>query len=479
MSVHGRLVVVLAAGTIVLASTAASARGQLLEAATSSVSAPGGEFEVTTGFVRVPELRTAGGAATGTIDLAVVRVRRAGTAANPPAHVVLAGGPGDSGVNLVMGLVRQGTPAVWELFAGDVVGIDQRGTGRSRPNLVTPVLYGLPLDKPGSLEEWLPRIREASRGSAEEFRKRGIRLEAYNTRESAHDVADVLRAFGYARATLWGRSYGSHLALATAAQYPALVDRLVLVGPEGPDHTWKRPAQVDAVIDRLVARGAPDLKTNLRAALARLRERPATVNVTNPLTGTAATIVLGPFDVQWIVAQALGDPRLVSTLPAAAREMAEGRFERVAQIALVRRSRLGVQSAMKHMMDLSSGASEQRQRQIEREAAEALLGNAINFPGMYEADAWAPVLDLGDDFRRPVRSTIPTLILVGDLDARTPVANAREIALTLPNAATVVVENACHEFDVFGSAAIRDVIAAFFRGERVAPTMTLPPVVFQ
>jgi hypothetical protein len=70
-------------------------------------------------------------------------------------------------------------------------------------------------------------------------------------------------------------------------------------------------------------------------------------------------------------------------------------------------------------MDLSSGASVERQRQIDREARDALLGNAINFPGMFITDAWEPVTDLGSDFR-PVQSAIPTLILVGDLDPRTP-----------------------------------------------------------
>lgn len=473
-----RIVALLAVGTIGIGA-AEAAGGQLLEAATSSISTPGGAFEVTTGFVSVPEIRTADGASTRTIELAVVRVRRAGTAATRAAHVVLAGGPGDSGVNLAMGLVRQGGPAVWELFDGDVIGIDQRGSGRSRPNLDTPARYDLPLDKPGSIEEWLPRIRQVNRRVAEEFRSRGIRPEAYNTRESAHDVADVLRTLGYGRMTLWGRSYGSHLALATAARYPQLVDRLVLISPEGPDHTWKRPGQVDAILDRLAARGAADLKANLQNVLVKLGQQPARVEVTHPLTGERTTIVIGAFDVQWIVAQALGDPRLVSTLPAAARDMAQGRFERFAQIALVRRVRAGVQSAMKQMMDVSSGASRQRQQQIEQEAANAVLGNAINFPGMFLAEAWAPVLDLGDDFRRPVRGAMPTLIIVGDLDARTPVANAREIAEALPAAQVVVVENAFHEFDVFGSEPIRDVIARFFRGERVRPTLALAPLTFQ
>jgi hypothetical protein len=41
-----------------------------------------------------------------------------------------------------------------------------------------------------------------------------------------------------------------------------------------------------------------------------------------------------------------------------------------------------------------------------------------------------------------------------------------------------VVENAFHEFDVFGSAQIRNVITSFFRGERVTPAVTLVPLTF-
>ena len=132
---------------------------------------------------------------------------------------------------------------------------------------------------------------------------------------------------------------------------------------------------------------------------------------------------------------------------------------------------------MKHMMDLSSGASADRQQQIRDEARDALLGNAINFPGMFVADAWAPVTDLGKNFRRPVTSSVPTLILVGDLDPRTPVANAREIAATLSAADVVVLENATHQFDVFGSEAVRDVLRRFLRREPVPERITLSPIV--
>ena len=98
----------------------------------------------------------------GRIDLAFVRVRRVGAIADASAHMVLAGGPGDSGVNLVTNLAKQGGAALAEMFDGDIIGVDQRGTGRSRPNLDVPVLYGLPLDVAGSPEVWLPRIEQSA-----------------------------------------------------------------------------------------------------------------------------------------------------------------------------------------------------------------------------------------------------------------------------------------------------------------------------
>jgi pimeloyl-ACP methyl ester carboxylesterase len=440
----------------------------------------GTEFEVTSGIVRVPEQRTAGVTSTGgTIDLAVVRVRRAGAVAASSAHVILAGGPGDSGVEQVLGLARQGGRLIADLVAGDIVGIDQRGTGRSIPNLSSSALYPLPLDQPGSMDTWLPIIERVSRGEAARLRAGGILLEAYNTRESADDVNAVRDALGYERLTLWGRSYGTHLALATLARHPSSVDRLVLVSPEGLDHTWKLPSQVDAVLGRLESRGAGNLLAPLGAVLARLRSRPISITVTDPLTGRPVEIALGAFDVQLAVARALGDPRSLVTLPAAIREMQNGEFRRVAQVVFQQRMRTGVQSAMKMMMDLSSGGSSARLARIEREAGTAVLGNAINFPAMYLSRAWGAI-DLGEDFRRPVTSQLPAFIIVGDLDPRTPLENAREIAATLSRATVVTLENATHQFDLFGSAPIRDLLGQFLRGQKLtSDRLTLAPIVFK
>lgn len=464
----------------IAASIVSTAAAQMRDSTEQSLTASDGTtFVVTRGTVRVPELRDAGAEASRTIDLAVVRVRRVGSLSTS-AHIMLAGGPGDSGVNLALAMARQGGAMIAELIDGDIIGIDQRGTGASSPNLASPVRYDLPLDKPGSPDLWLPIIEKATRAVAADFRSRGIRLEAYNTRESADDVDAVRKALGYQTVTLWGRSYGTHLALAVLRRHPSTVARVVLVSPEGPNHTWKLPSQTDLVLQRLGERAnAPALSSQIRSVVDLLAAKPAVVSLVHPMTGQPVSVAMGAFDLQWIVAQALGDPRTLATLPAAVREMAGGNFQRVAQIALMLRSRLGVESAMKHMMDLSSGATAERRARIGREAKVALLANAINFPGMELQDAWGAT-ELEDHFRQPVTSQVPTLILVGDLDARTPVENARELVATLPNADLVVLENAAHQFDLFGSPSIRALLAQFLRGERsTSSRLALPPLKFQ
>jgi pimeloyl-ACP methyl ester carboxylesterase len=459
---------------------APDAAAQLHDARASQLVANDGTvFDVASAMVRVAETRTPDAGDGRTIDLAVVRVRRAGASGSRVAHVVLAGGPGDSGVDQALGLSRQGGALIASLMDGDVIGIDQRGTGRSMPNLSSTARYALPLDQPGALETWLPIIERVSATEATRLRAAGIRLEAYNTRESADDVADVCRALGYSRIVLWGRSYGTHLALATAARHETLVERMVLVSPEALDHTWKLPSQVDAALRRLEAKGAGDLVAPIAAILEHLRHEPEIVTVPHPENGRPTTVALGAFDVQWIVAQALGDPRTLARLPSAVRELRAGDFRRMAQIAVLRRERAGVESAMKMMMDLSSGASAERLARIEREAATSLLGNAINFPAMYLSEAWGAV-DLGDAFRRPLTSDVPALLLVGDLDPRTPVDNAREIASTLPHARVVVLENATHQFDLFGDASIRECLGRFLRGEAVTTDrLSLPALTFR
>jgi pimeloyl-ACP methyl ester carboxylesterase len=461
---------------LAIAAPAAAAAGQFAVTRTERLaSADGTVFEATFGTVRVPERRP-WRRGEPTVELAVVRLRRAGgTPAGSPPHVILAGGPGDSGIRLALGLARQGGAAVADLLDGDIVGIDQRGTGASRPSLAVSVPIDLPTAGPGSPDAWLPVLRDGARRALAELRARGIRPEAYTTVGSADDVDDVRRALEIPRVTLWGRSYGSHLALATLRRHEAHVARVVLVGPEGPDHTWKRPAAADRVLARLGERaGRPALAAELRAVLDRLRRAPVTVPVRQPAGGPPSTVVLGAFDIQWLVSQAMGDPRVLAMLPAAVDRMAAGDFAAIGALARARREKLAIDSAMPYLIDASGGASAARRAAIAADAPDSLLGDAIDFPGRHLAAAWG--VDAGDAFRRPVVSDVPVLILAGDLDARTPVENGLEILATLARGRLVVVENAAHQFDLFGPAAIRATLRAFLRDAPLPEgRIVLPP----
>lgn len=471
---------------LVVALGLVSARAQttapeLRQVQVRALTAPDGRsMEVTTGFVSVPEQRTDPDARARRIELAVIRLRWVGATPGSAANMVLAGGPGDSGTRLVSGLPERQAAALLDLMGGDVIAFDQRGTGRSQPNLALAEPTPLPLDAPGSPEAWLPLMERASRLAAERFAATGIRLTSYTTVESADDVDTVRRALGYAKINLWGRSYGSHLALATLRRHPESIVRLILVSPEGTDHTLKLPSHTDAAIRRIAERaGVPELPGTMRTVFDRLRQAPVTVPVSDPTGGAPQHVTIGAFDLQWLTAQALGDPRALATLPIAYREMANGDFRRVAQLALVSRTRWGPGSAMKFMMDLASWASPRRLARIRHEARASMLGNAMNFPVMDLKAAW-PDADLGDVYRKPVRSSVPALILVGDLDARTPVENAREVAASLAGAKVVIVENGAHQFDLFGERALQPLLRDFLGGRPVAvDRVSLPAIAFQ
>lgn len=436
---------------------------------------------VTTGMIDVPELHAeaaAGGANVRTIALGYVRVRRE-RAPTRDAHVMLAGGPGDSSVRQVMAMLGRGDPSALMLFDGDLIAIDQRGTGRSSPNLIVDMPYGLPLDAAGSPGLWLPLMRAKVRDALRELHARGIRPEAYNTRESADDVDRLRHRLGYERVTLWGRSYGTHLALSVLRRHPARVARLVLVAPEGPDDTWKLPSQVEPVLDLLGRRaGDPMFVPRMRRVLARLDAEPVAVDVADPVTGETRRVVLGAFDLQWLTAQALADPRSMARLPMAYRMMEAGDMRDLARLALVSRRRAGIGNAMGPLIDLASGASADRGARIAAESPDALLGDALNFPVRALADAWQ-VVDLGDAFRAPLSGDAPMIVFAGDLDARTPVENARRLVANLPNARLVIVENGTHAFDFFGTPALREETLRFLRGEPQAQScIALEPLPF-
>lgn len=348
------------------------------------------------------------------IELAFLRLPSTSDAPGPPV-VFLAGGPGLSPIDWLRWPRARGWAEALRA-AGDLILLDQRGVGLSRPRLDCPQSLALPLDRPVTREELLAEYEARSREAVDFWRDRGVDLGAYNTEENADDVDALREALGVETISLVGESYGSHLGLAVIRRHGARIHRAVLSLVEGPDHTDKLPSTSQRLLERL------DLAGPLEEALARTEDQ--------------------AFELRLVAARSIGDLEFLRLLPARLAGADPGWLAREA--LRLRRRWLG--SAMTWAMDCASGVSPERRARIEREASQTLLGDLVNFPVPELREVWE-VPDLGPAFRAPVHSDVETLFISGALDARTPVENAEEVRAGFPRSEHVVVDGAAHDLD--------------------------------
>jgi pimeloyl-ACP methyl ester carboxylesterase len=313
-------------------------------------------------------------------------------------------------------------------------------------------------------------VSESTRRCAEQLARQGVDPAAFNTNESADDVADLARALGADKLSLLGWSYGTHLAFAVMRRHPRLVERAVLAGPEGPDHTYKLPSRIQRQLETIAARAcaevpqAPDLVIAIRRVLEALDREPARVSLPDSKGGTRE-VAIGRFDLEWITAEGIGDTRVLARLPGWYARMERGDFGDFARDPLLRayleECRNGLsRSLTRTCMDCASGASAQRWRCIQEEARTTLLGRTIDFPFPEICDAVGNP-DLGDAFRAPIASNAEVLFITGTLDVRTPAANVADLAPGFPNHCHLVVEDAGHT-DLFVPPGVQRAVVGFF-----------------
>jgi len=430
------------------------------------------------GTLLVPEKR--GDPQSSLIELAFVRFKS--TAPNPgPPIVYLAGGPGGSGIDAARGSRFPLFMAFREI--ADVIAFDQRGTGYSKPNLGCYERMALPLDVAPSRELAIKELRANAKACAEYWRDvQRVDLTGYNSNESADDLEDLRKALRVPKISLWGISYGTHLTFAALRRHPQSISRAILAGIEGPDHTYKLPANIQRHLEDLAAlvkadpqigKEIPDLLGLMKSVFDQLDAQPQTVEITDRRTQQKVRVIVNKFVMQYIVANNIGTT-ITANFPAFFYRASKGDFTNLAQVWL-NISRQGIPSAMTFMMDCASGQTAARRELIAREAKDTLLEDLSNFPFPGVCEEWnAP--DLGDEFRSPLKSNVPVLFISGTLDARTPVSNAEEYLKGFTNGTHLIIDGAVHSDPLFlSSPKIKDGMMEFMRGQKVTVTRTAAP----
>lgn len=400
------------------------------------------------GRVTVPLDRS--GALAGTVSLRVEALPPSGGGAPSATVLAIAGGPGQAAVPLLPAFAGVLAPA---LRTRELVTFDQRGTGGSGP------LRCAALEGPGSLVAAVGQCATQI----------GPARTHYTTADSVADVEAVRAALGVETLVLWGTSYGTKVALAYAAAYPQHVERLVLdsvVPPGGVDPFQRTTVASIPRVLRTVCSGdcrfTRDPATDV-AALARRLARAPLRGVALDGRGRRRRVGLSEPDLFAMLLDGDFDRYLRAQLPAAMRGALHGDAAPLLRLAARAGGAGGPLSASGNSDAVYAATvcadggvpwptgTPLAQRRAAVDAATAALPASALLPfdrasvrAVGTADlcrAW-PESPIAQPL--PPLPATPTLILSGDLDLRTPRADALALARRLPGARLLEVPDAGH-----------------------------------
>jgi len=465
----------LLAGTALLAGLLAGPAPQALaqgdgESEITFTAQSGDTVEAYRGEFQVPENRA--DPDSRMITISYVRFPATGETAGPPI-VYLAGGPGGSGSGTAQG--RRFPLFMAMRQHADVIAFDQRGTGQSqRP----------PRCASSQQVDSAARVSDADIVAAYQaalaecvgfWQAEGVDLLGYTTRESVADLSDLRAHLGADAMSLWGISYGSHLALAALDAIPDEIERVIIASAEGLDQTVKYPARTDAYIARLqaaidtqpaAAALYPDIAGLMRRVHAQLEAEPILIQVPQD-DGPAIPFLLQRHNVQQFSSGLIADPANAGLLPALYASLEQGDTTlatRLLGFFWTPGEPLSL-NAMSTAMDIASGIDADRLVAVEAQAETSLLGLYLNFPMPQLNDA-VDGLDLGADFRTGPNGDTPVLLLTGTLDGRTYPQSQREAVADLSDVTRVVVRNAGHNL-FMTTPEVGEVMHRFMRDEPI------------
>jgi len=427
------------------------------------------------------------GGGAGGVELPVVVFRDSAFARDEAPVLYLAGGPGGSAwlepeyVHFWFDWVEQTD------LGHDVIVFDQRGTGLGTPRLDCPEVLAF---MRAALQSSLPpaegysRYLAAARRCHRRLKAEGHDLARYTTAENARDVAVLMEALGAQQWNLYGVSYGTRLAMEVMRSYPRRLRSVVLDSayPFDVNFLVDWPWLVHHALERIFDACARDpecvgVHGDPRALfpelLRRLRRQPVTVAVDDPQGGESVAVSVNDERLVDALFSAMYDPDLVPAIPRALDALVRGNPDPLRPLV----ENLVLVSLDETLSDgtyLSVECHDQapvtRERYLEEVARYPLIAP-------YVADAWDfdPCREwesgrVTRQFRSPVRSEIPTLVLAGEFDPITPPRWGERVARDFVHGHLVVLAGAGHGV-VDGESCASEVVRRFLAAPREPPAV--------
>jgi len=418
------------------------------------------------------------------VRLFVVVLRPAQTTAQPPL-VMLHGGPGESALlPMVRGAARRGPPR------RELVIYDQRGAGLSEPDPCPAYpsrvqeLHANEVLGSGRSDA----LQRIARECVASMRAADLAPGAYSTTANAADLVDLRLALRHERWDLYGASYGARLALEAVRRDPSGIRAVVLENPlpPGPESA-EAPMTTQFVLQRVFAacgRSAacnaafPRLEQTFLAVFDTLSRSPVAVPAADAGSQRPALDGAGLVNgIRRLLRSRDGIarlPLLVHELQRGDRSRAAREFVRLGDASPGRPARASFW--LVQCYDQYGPGYRARLDSVRSSVWQPLRAVRDN---LQECPLWQTRFASAEE-RAPVVAEIPTLVLTGEFDARTPVEFGRRIASTLSRAYVLELPSETHGGQPMGCRAA--ILAQFLDNPERVPDAScigqMPPLEF-
>ncbi len=379
------------------------------------------------------------------LELFVARIPALSPEPAADAFTIINGGPGASSVTLYVDLQQ--------IFSGvlrerDIVLLDQRGTGRSEP-----------LDCP-TLESAVETFAEAQVLEATTRCLHDLDHDPryFTTSIAVRDLEALRQELGYQQWNIYGVSYGTRVAQHYARRYPGSVRTLIIDGvvpPQsslGPDIAINAQLTLDSVLERCrqdgdCSRTFPQLTERLEDLSTQLRDQPVQLEQADPVTGRVAPFTLTYSHLASTLRLLSYAPETASLIPLIVSEAA-GRHNFVPLASQAMRIEAEVSGAISFGMHNSVVCTEDvpfygdlENRWTELDAT--YLGGDQVRALQTICKVW-PAGPMDPDFKEPLATAVPTLLLSGEFDPITPPEYAHQAGARLTNRVELIAPGQGH-----------------------------------
>lgn len=349
--------------------------------------------------------------------------------------VPIAGGPGQASTKFYAA-----TRSAFEELRRDrdILLVDQRGTGRSAAldcAVDEDVVQGQ-----ASTEQTLEAARRCLESLPYDPR-------FFTTSVAVKDLEAVRDALGYGPLNLYGISYGTRVAQHFARRYPDSTRTVILDGvvpPQlalGPAIATEAQEALDAILGRCAEEPAcstafPELGDRFAALLSALRDSPVDVTLPHPVSGVMETVEFNPDALAGAVRLLSYHPTTIALIPFLIDQASTGNFlPLTAQFVSIRDSFAeslagGMHNAVVCTEDAPFFTGE---AVSDEELAMTYIGPILVDALRTMCSIW-PAGPLDADFKEPLDSDLPVLLLSGEVDPITPPDYAEMAAVDLGNA---------------------------------------------